>query len=46
MTTKAPSRRPAEPHLDNLTLSRKEGWKACTEAPKRGKSLGVVGFRA
>lgn len=35
MTTKAPSRRPAAPHLDNLTLSRKEGWKACTEAPKR-----------
>ena len=35
MTTKAASRRPAEPHLDNLTLSRKEGWKACTEAPKR-----------
>ena len=33
--TKAPSRRPAEPHLDNLTLSRKEGWRACTEAPKR-----------
>ena len=36
MTTKAPSRRPAEPHLDNLTLSRKEGWKACTEVSPSG----------
>jgi len=35
MNTVATSRKPVKSNLDNLTLSRKEGWRDFTHAPKR-----------
>jgi AAA domain len=35
MSTTSAASRPKTPSLDNLTLSRKEGWQAFTTAPKR-----------